>query len=206
MATTNLSRQAAGFRFAQTEFGDTIQAVAFRELGDASRWVDIVALNKLRPPYISDTARGDGVILSGDILRVPSATRVIQTVSNPDLVFGIDVRMADDGQLSTTASGDLDTVGGIDNFCQALRDLLATDNGELIFHPEYGCKLRTLIGTINGPTAALLAAAYARDALLTDPRVERVISSDAKVVGDVTTVVAKVQPIVGQAVDVTQVV
>lgn len=38
----------------QVKHGDRIQEVAARVLGDTKRWIDIVALNSLRRPYISD--------------------------------------------------------------------------------------------------------------------------------------------------------
>lgn len=202
--TVTLTRQASGSRFVETYYGDTIQRIALRELGDASRWVEIIALNNLRPPYISDTEAAPGVLLSGQLIRIPSATVIARAETDPDLVFGVDVQMAPSGQLQVGAGGDFEVVGGLDNFKQALRNLLATESGELIFHPGYGTKLRRIIGSVAGPTASLLAAAYARDGLANDPRVERIVTSQATVLGDTINVSVKVQPIVGRAVDVTQ--
>lgn len=49
--------------------GDTLERIAQRELGNALRWLDLVVLNELKPPYISDTA-ADGVKKFGDKLLV----------------------------------------------------------------------------------------------------------------------------------------
>ena len=204
--TVSLKRQAGGFRFAETFYGDTMQAIALRELGDASRWVDIAALNKLRPPYLSDILAADGVLLTGSLIRIPSATQAKVTTTDPDLVFEVDVKLSDDGQVVMGPTGDFDTVSGLANFKQALRNLLNTDTGELMFHPSYGTKRRQIIGTVNGPTAALLGSAYAKTALASDSRVQQVISSVAKVQGDKISITAVVQPIVGRAVDISQVI
>ncbi len=48
---------------------DTLEKIAQRELGDATRWVDLVVLNDLKPPYI-DSQNGDGVKQTGDKLLV----------------------------------------------------------------------------------------------------------------------------------------
>lgn len=48
---------------------DTLERIALRELRSASRWPEIVILNKLKPPYI-DIAGGDGVKRPGDTVLV----------------------------------------------------------------------------------------------------------------------------------------
>jgi hypothetical protein len=51
------------------EEGEILERIAQREYGDAARWVDIVVLNNLKPPYI-DTVRQDGVKIPGDKLLI----------------------------------------------------------------------------------------------------------------------------------------
>ena len=197
-----IERTLAGYRFAETNFGDTLQAVALRELGDAARWVELVAINGLVPPYISDIAAADGVLLSGSQIRIPAAQTLASTTTDPDLVFEVDVALGSDGGIAVDAAGDFDVSAGLDNFKAALEHRLVTDTGELMFHPTYGSGLRRIIGTTNGPTAAALAAAYAQAALAADSRVARVVESTAQVVGDAVKVTAKVQPIAGRAVTI----
>lgn len=49
--------------------GDTLEKIASREYGQATRWVELVVINRLKPPYI-DEAGGDRVLKPGDKLLV----------------------------------------------------------------------------------------------------------------------------------------
>lgn len=49
--------------------GDTLERIAQREYGSALRWVDLVVLNNLKPPYISETG-GDGIAAFGGKILV----------------------------------------------------------------------------------------------------------------------------------------
>ena len=98
--TVDLRTPLNGFRFAETRFGDTLQAVAMRELGDGKRWFELAAINGLVPPYITDdaTLSGGGVLLSGALVLVPAATSAAIT-TDPDLVFDRDVQMTNGQRL-----------------------------------------------------------------------------------------------------------
>lgn len=169
----------AGFRLADTRLGDTIQAVAMRELGDAARWPELVALNGLAPPYLIDgipgleeAEPGGAVIIAGQRIKVP-ASRPRNAVSDPDDVFGRDIALSG-GLLGVTEGGDLDVVADLQNLHQALRHRLATHERELVWHPEYGNPLHGMVGLKASPVNNLLAAAYAERTLRYDPRVDRV--------------------------------
>lgn len=200
--TVDLRTPLNGFRFAETRFGDTLQAVAMRELGDGKRWFELAAINGLAPPYITDDSAqaGGGVLLSGALILVPSATSAAIT-TDPDLVFDRDVQLVD-GQLQIT-DGDFSVVSGVANLRQALLHRMDTDRGDLVMHPEYGSRIRQLIGAANGPTAGQLAAAYARAVVASDPRVQRVSSATAEVSGDSIRVTVIAEPITGRAIDVS---
>ncbi len=202
----SLQRDLSGFRYAETNFGDTLQAIALRELGDASRWPELVSFNGLRPPFITDdaTLAGPGVLLTGKLIRVPAATPASVTTTDADELFETDAALTD-GSLTASDGGDFALVAGIDNLRQALGHRLETSRGELAFHPDYGSLLRRIVGTVNGPTAGLLASSYAREAVALDPRVARVKSSDATVSGDVVRVDLVAEPIVGKAINISQV-
>lgn len=49
--------------------GDTLERIAQREYNDALRWIDIVVLNNLKPPYLSEEG-GDGVRKPGERLLI----------------------------------------------------------------------------------------------------------------------------------------
>lgn len=199
---TTYQRPLYGFRFAEIRRGDTLQTIAARELGDAALWVDLIAYNDLRPPFVTDdaAAAGDGVLLSGGLIRLPAPTPTVSADTEADEVFGRDV-LLEKGEIAL-ADGDFAVASGRANLRQALRHRVVTSAGELMFHPEYGSRVRSLIGAVNGPTAALLAAGYARAAVLADERVQQVVSADAEVLGDVINVSVEAQPIVGRSVSV----
>ncbi len=196
-------RPLFGFRFVEIQRGDTLQSISARELGDASRWAELIAYNGLVPPFVTDDAsavRG-GVLLSGSLLRVPAPVPVITTTTDPDKVFEVDVALDSRGQM-TVENGDFVVVSGRANLRQALKHRVITDRGELMFHPNYGSLIRRLIGSINGPTAALLAAQFAKSAIQADQRIKQVTKATADVVGDVINVSVEAQPVVGRVVDV----
>ncbi len=201
--TTGIQRPINGFRFVEVQRGDTLQRIASRELGDAGRWPEIVGLNALKPPFLTDdpAQAGDGVVLSGQFVRVPAVAAIASVEAAPEEVFGRDAYL-NAGRLDVVA-GDLAVVGGVDNLKQALRNAIETERGELIFHAGYGCLLRQIIGAVNGPTAAILAAQYAKATLLADPRVDGVPKSDAVVAGDAVTVRVEVRPVTGKSIDLT---
>ena len=203
MSTTVFDRPLYGYRFAEIQYGDTLQAIAARELGDASRWYDMISLNSLVPPYITDdpAQAGPGVLLSGALITVPAPKPVVSSTTQADQVFGTDVRL-DRGRLAT-ANGDFDLVSGRDNLRQALKNVVETDRGELLFHAGYGSKVRRLLGTVAGPTSALLAAQYAKAAVSADPRVQSVTNSTASVSGDVVSVDVDVKPVTGAILQVS---
>lgn len=189
-------RDKTGFRFVEVLYGDTLQLLALRHLGDAGRWTEIIAYNNLVPPFITDDADqvAPGVVLSGSLVLVPAAA-TIGPSNDPEQVLRTDVHLAS-GQFSFL-NGDLAVVSSTDNLRQALIHKLDTDRSDLIFHPSYGSLIRQLIGTVNGPTAALLAAEYARGAVLSDDRIVRVNSSVATVVGDVIRVTIDAESVLG---------
>lgn len=193
----------AGFRQVETMRGDTLQRVALRELGDASLWVDLALLNDLRSPYIVDDAAllADGVVLAGSAILAPAASAVSSASVDPVDVFGADVAVVDG--LMAADDGDFALAAGVRNIAQAMTIRINVEKGELPFHPEYGCYLRSLLGSLSGPTKANVAAFYARSALLEDDRVAAVPLCEATVAGDALRVEAKAELVAARSIDVT---
>jgi phage baseplate assembly protein W len=189
---------ASGYRLAPTRHGDSLQAIAARELGDAARWVDLVAYNGLAPPYIVDNlsdlegAGDEGrVLLAGANIRVPASRRP-NAVASPDDVFGTDVLLGADGSLSVNASGDYETVSDLPNLRQALGIRLSTEEGELVRHPSYGNPLFGLKGEKASPVNLLYSRALAERTLRADPRVDSMKSLETSITGDAVLVDAEV--------------
>jgi len=194
--STPFDRPLYGYRFVQTDRGDTLQRIAARFLGDAERWTEIIVLNDMVPPYLTDDPAkvASGVFLNGSTITIPASAPSAQT-SDPNAVFGQDILLIN-GNLSAV-DGDLQLVGGLANLDQALEHLLDTDQGELMFHPEYGTLIRTLIGSMNGPTAMLLAAEYAKEAIATDLRIDSVTGATGTASFDAIEVVVDAMTIQG---------
>lgn len=196
----NPLRLAPNIRHAEVHYGDTLQRIALRELGDGGRWVELALLNELRPPYI-DHAPAPGVLAYGDAIKIPAPSSGIPAESSLDALFFRDLKLRH-GQLCASG-GDLELLGGIPNFLQALTLHVTVEKKELAFHPSFGCLVRSLLGDIGGSRSGRLAAFYVKSAILEDPRVAHVESCVAAFDGDTIRVDATVVPISGAAVDLS---
>lgn len=190
------------YRLARTNYGDDLQAICRRELGDANRWVELVWLNDLVPPYITDEDNlvTDGVMRSGSLIKVPSVSGSA-LASDTGHVYERDIAM-EERRMTTTATGDLQIVTGADNLRQQLKHRIVTPMGQARRHAEYGCKAWRLVGKVNGPAASQLAAQYVWAALLSDYRVKTVKKSNSSVIGDAIRVTAECEAIAGNSVDI----
>jgi phage baseplate assembly protein W len=200
--TTVFDKTLGGFAFSDTYYGDTLQKIAARLLGDAGLWYQLISPNGLVPPYITDdpTQAGAGVLLSGQPILVPSPS-VTATTVDPQEVFGTDIQLQS-GLLQADSNGDFAFVTGRANLSQALSNRISTERGELIYHTGYGSLLRSIIGTGNGPATELLAASTAKTAVLADPRISSINQAVATSSGDSVSVSVEAVPIMGQALQV----
>lgn len=198
--TTQFSRPLYGFRFVQVRMGDTLQAIAARELGDAALWYRLIAYNNLTSPFLTDdpTQASATVKTAGDLIIVPAPAPAVSSSTDPAKVFGTDIDLTN-GTFSFV-NGDIALVSGGDNLRQALKNRVETDTSELLFHPDYGSLVRRILGAVSGPTTGQLAAQYAQSAAAADPRVQQVNQSTATVSGDAVSVVVDAQPVAGAAV------
>lgn len=195
---TIFDKTLAGYRFVRSHYGDSLQRLALRELGDAAQWTTIVALNKLQPPYLTDdpTQASEYVLLNGEGYIVVPAATAAASQPDPGAVFGVDIKLSPDGLLGTSGN-DFQIVGGLDNLVQALENALATEQGELLFHPSYGTLIRRILGKTVGPTANQLAAEYAKTTVAADPRIAQVSSATATASGDSISVVVQAETVTG---------
>jgi hypothetical protein len=201
--TTVFSKPLSGFRFVDTLRGDTLQRISARELGDAGQWGNLIEYNNLVPPYLTDDPAdvGPGVLLTGSQILVPASQPVVSTTTDPTAVFQTDV-LLQKGLLQAT-NGDFSTASGVENFGQALKNNVETPRGALLWHTSYGSLCRQAVGTINGPTQALLVESFATSSIETDPRVQEVSEAIASISGDALSISLTVVPVVGRPVQLT---
>lgn len=200
---SEFERERPSFRLVETRHGDDLQAVAAREMGDANRWPELVWLNELTHPYLTDDERrvSASVLLTGSLLRVPAPVGVVTDDADRGQVYERDCLLVN-RQLTDDGAGDFAVVSGSDNLTQQLKHRINTPRGQARRHPEYGCLVWRLLGTVNGPLAGALGAQYVKSALLADYRVSGVSSAIAEVRDGVVRVTAKAEAIAGGAVDV----
>ena len=185
-----------GWRTDIIKHGDTLQKIALRNLGTAARWWDISGLNNLVPPYIADTA-SQGVLAYGQTILIP----VVQpdSIATPPDPFLTDLALDTDGFL-VVVNGDLATVSQDDNLKQSLGMRVQVGKLSMLFHPEYGSWVDSLVGSINTAALAQLAEFYATSAMIEDPRVQSVLSINGSLLNDTITLHALVQPVYGEAI------
>lgn len=199
---SEFERQQPSFRLAQTHHGDDLQAVAHREMGDANRWPELIWLNGLSHPFLTDdpAVAGAGVILNGALIKVPAPRGVFTDEADGGQVYERDCRM-ENKLLTDDGFGDFSVVSGVANLSQQLTHRLNTPRGQARRHPEYGCLVWRLRGTVNGPIAGALGAQHVRAALKADYRVSDVKSASAAISGDAIRITAKAVAIAGSSID-----
>lgn len=203
---SDFTRNITGFRYAQTLYGDTLQKIAARELGDAAQWATLAWLNELRPPYLTDHAElaGSGVLVTGSTIKLPAASAEVDAATNPDEVFLVDCQLV--GGQFQFENGDIAIVAGRANLRQALGHSMVTNHGELLFHQTYGANLGRLKGSVNGPALELVAQEYVEDALRDDTRVQSVTMVTSSTQGDQLSINAEVVPISGVNLNISKVI
>jgi len=197
---TDFTRRVTGWRETPILVGDTLRSIALRELGDASRWVDLVHLNELRSPYIvatpAERSAQPHTRAYGEVLRIPSAARLRVAVSDRGAVYGRDLGLW--RGRARVDRGDFVTRTGTDNLRQAVVHRIATDPGEIPHHPYYGCHVRLVLGEKYTDVVRLLAQAFVVEALEAEPRVARIARADFERGGDTVGLALEVNPITGE--------
>ena len=169
----------------KVERGMTLEKIAQSEFGDSTRWGEIVEVNNLRAPYISDdpTETRDGVLKPGSNLLIPipaqngfsqvpvgKENRLTKGFSELEKSLGTDLKIDRDFDLVLTSSGDLEMISGADNMAQGTLLKLSYEPGEVMRYPEIGTGL--VIGKKFPPIEDLKDRVT--NSLLQDNRVRKV--------------------------------
>lgn len=149
--------------------GDTLQSIAQRVYGDATRWKELADLNGLSYPYLdfsgSNGAPASQFLSTGK--KVLGASDTLKLPNSSDAVAPVDPVGTDMGDGGTVKI----LVAGVDNLRAALLRRLRTPKGWLPHHPEYGSALYSYIGEPLTPALVLSIRAEVDRVLREDPRI-----------------------------------
>lgn len=186
----------------------TLQDIATYQLHDITKWKELAKINNLHYPYLVDSVEEklvdpDHLLMWGDRIKLPIVNSVdrmsISTVNEAtkekiyDMSMGMDIALAYSTEdalrdhiaylVADNNHGDLQTTKGVSNLKQSLSLRLLTAYGTLPYHPTYGSKLNTFIGSsISGETAQDIKNEIIRTCK-TDPRVADVAINDFEIEG-----------------------
>lgn len=178
---------------------DTVEGLAARYGVEPEA---IIIINDLRPPYIAEGG-GPGILAPGDEMLIPVIGGAALTASPSnafyrtpdDLLYGVDL-MIDPTTFereglfeiqidAAHGATDASLIRGVQNVVQGTRITIETERGSTTFLPQVGI-LRN-VGVRGTLQHMLLAALRLREAVLSDPRIERIASSRIVLEADVLT-------------------
>lgn len=199
---SDFEREVPRSRTVIINYGDDIQTIAFRELGDINRWPELTWINNLRSPYIvsSQKEKISGTLAPGDIIMIPSPTGTVSSNSVNDEIFATDLDCSGANRQLIVSNGDIQLISGRSNLVQQLENKLDVPRGRLRRHPRFGSLVSSVLGKTSGPLALQLSSDYAKTAILSDFRIERIISTDASVNNDKIKVIVKALTINGDSI------
>lgn len=162
--------------------GETLMDVAARTLNNFERWTEIAAINGLSPPYVGPVSL-PGIAGWGSQLILPTTgTQLSAAGDTPSYeanFLGTDVYLGPINGVMPPWTGDYQTITGYSNLRWALGRRLQTTLSTLIYHNNYGCRIPPEVGQVQGSTTAGNIVAYGKSALLSDGRVQSVVSATA---------------------------
>lgn len=175
--------------------GDTLQALALRAYGDASRWPEIAEFNGLRSPR----QWGDGTpIMAGDTVSVPREAETETRGAVRGDPFSTDISLDLSTRDISFVDNDLKVTNGRHNLEQALALRMLTEQGESYLFPAYGLPVR--VGGTSADREVAYLASHVRDQLARDSRVREVRDVSVLVEGDTLAVSVSLFPISGDAI------
>lgn len=160
--------------------GETLMDMAARVLGNFELWPQIASLNNLIPPY-TGAMSSQGIAGWGTQLVMPSQnTSSSATGAKPSYLsnfLGVDVYVGPINGSMPQWTGDFQTISGYNNLAWALGRRLQTTLGKLIYHSNYGSRIPPEVGNVETNRAAQRITAFGKSAILSDPRVQSIISA-----------------------------
>lgn len=184
--------------------GDTLWGIASREMGDYTRYPEIVSLNRLDVRMFSSGG------YTGQIIKIPSDNKNVYT-NDRNMVYtwessiieeslGRDILKTSENDIQLDNSGDIALSGNIDGFTGNIVDILQYGQGSLILYPEWGNPVT--IGDITIDQTLKVIQAKIIEAIKRDPRVDRVEITSYRQEGDKLYNNITVYTITGESVQV----
>jgi hypothetical protein len=145
------SKQAV--RQVRLKAGQSLERLAQKELGDSTRWGEIVEINGLKAPYVSDDPQEsrDGVLKAGSTILIPASiingfsqtpqgreNKLTKGMSPLEKNLGVDFKIDKDFDLVLSSSGDFELVAGGDNMSQGTILKLSYEPGDVMLYPTLG--------------------------------------------------------------------
>ena len=201
----------SGFEERVVGHGDSIQSLAAKHLGNARDWLELVSINQLKPPYITNGPRLPGTLRVGDRIVVPAratlnSPNTLSTGSKETGSSQIDAHLGRDFELRQLSNGkygwaidsasggtDVYHVQGVPNLGQNVVVRLMTEQGQNILYPNLG--LPRVIGVKNLGEVLVQKEYEARNQILADPRVSKLNELQFTLNEDVLEVRASIVPV-----------
>lgn len=133
--------------------GQSLERLAQKELGDSTRWGEIVEINGLKAPYVSDDPKEsrDGVLKAGSNILIPASVtngfsqtpegkqnKLTKGMSPLEKNLGVDFKIDKNFDLVLSSSGDFELVAGGDNMTQGTILKLSYEPGDVMLYPTLG--------------------------------------------------------------------
>lgn len=181
---------SAQLRLGTVRQGDTLMSFANRELSDYTAWRAIAQLNGLEPPYISPVP-GAKVASPGQqiFLPPPNSESVLAPQTGPVASYitnylGVDIYLGPLNQPMFIWTGDYQIISGYENLSLSLGRRLQTTIGQLMYHATFGSRIPPEIGSVASQDLADVLVEYTKSAVLSDPRVNKVVACTAELLGN----------------------
>lgn len=165
--------------------GISLERLAQQELGDSERWGEIVEINGLKAPYISDDPQEsrDGVLKAGSNILIPAPiingfsqvangklNKLTKGMSEVERNLGVDFKVDENFDLMLSSSGDFELIAGADNMAQGTILKLTYEPGDVMLYPQLGSGLQ--VGKKFPPLTDI--SDRITNSLLQDSRVQKV--------------------------------
>lgn len=173
---------------------DDLKSVARNYLGEETRWVEIMTLNKWRDARRNSTGN---FFTPGEKILVPKTERAVTNPYGiPGDSIGIDIYMPYDEIKLSKSNNDIILTTPEQTINQYVKNVLMTRVGEISGYKSFGIPQMPNVSNLT------YAAAVVREAILRDERILDVTNIEIEAKGDTITVSCDVTPKKGEPIQI----